>query len=77
MRVAMEVADGATETDATPAPPAREEHDHGRLINLAGSMVLRASVPELPTVNIFAAQGDPDAYAVTCPTPLSNRIRLI
>ena len=32
-----------------------------RLIDMAGSMILRAAVPELPAVNVFGAQGDPDA----------------
>ena len=63
--------------EAIPIPHDGGEHDRARLIDTAGNAVLRAAVPELPAVNIFGAQGDPDMYAVTCPTPLSNRLRLI
>ena len=63
--------------EAIPIPREEGDHDRVRLIDTAGNAVLRAAVPELPAVNIFGAQGDPDMYAVTCPTPLSNRMRLI
>ena len=68
---------GAEQPEAIPIPREGGDHDRVRLIDTAGSALLRAAIPELPAVNIFGAQEDPDTYAVTCPTPLSNRMRLI
>ena len=67
-------AQSAEQVEHASGPP--ESLDRDRLVQLAGSGLVRSAVPGLRTENLFA-RTHPDGSAVTCPTSLSNRQNLI